>query len=116
MSLTSTMCKLFERMNKHWLGFRVEKEQWISRFQHGFRRGRSALNGVSTITTEIMWDLGDGESTLAPAVDIKVAFNSVLPGVLIQNLKELCIAAKVINNISFLANKTRLFFFRGSVS
>lgn len=89
-SLRSTMCKLFERMVQRRLEFRAEKEEWIPRFQCGFWTGSSALDYISTVTTEIMRGLGDSEPTMILAIDIKSAFNLVLPGVLFENLIVMC--------------------------
>lgn len=68
------------------------------------------MDCVSTVTTEIMRDLGDGEPTPTLAIDIKGAFNTVFPGVLIQNLKEFGVAATLINFIWFLTTQKRLCF------
>ena len=81
-SLTSSISKLFERMVHRRFEHRAEHRNWVPNFQFGFRRGRSALDAVAVVTTDISQAFGRGESVAAVSVDIKGAFNSVLSPIL----------------------------------
>ena len=61
-SLTSSVCKLFERMVHQRLKHQVEHSNWIPNYQFGFRRGtsamdrrgRSAMDAVAIVSTDIV--------------------------------------------------------------
>lgn len=75
------MGKLFERLVQRRLQFLAESGDWIPRYQFGFRRSRSALNCVASVTVDILRGFGDGEPTLAFAVVIKEAADGDEPRV-----------------------------------
>lgn len=85
-SVTSTMCRLYERLVQRRLEYLAERKDWIHSFQFGFRTVRSAMDCVATVTADILQGFGTGKSTLAFAIDIKDAFNSILPNFLIDNI------------------------------
>ena len=109
-SLTSSISKLFERMVHRRLEHRAEHRNWVPNFQFGFRRGRSALDAVAVVTTDISQAFGRGESVAAVSVDIKGAFNSVLPAVLSDQLRRLGLPSRILNFISYMTSKRELCF------
>ena len=63
-SLTS-LCKLFKRMVHRRLENQAEHCNWIPNYQFGFWMGRSDLNVVAMVTTNILQGFGCGESVVA---------------------------------------------------
>ena len=53
-SLTSSMSKLFERMVYRRLEHQAEHGNWVPHFHFGFRRGRSALDAVAMVSTDVI--------------------------------------------------------------
>ena len=70
-SLTSTFCKTFERLVEKRLEFLTENSSWIPANQSGFRRGRSSLDCVSCVVTDVLQGFVRAEGTLALALDLK---------------------------------------------
>ena len=52
--------------------------------QYGFRRGRSSLDCVAAVVCDFLSGFGSGESSYALALDLKGAFNAVLPAELFR--------------------------------
>ena len=109
-SLTSTLCKTFERLVQKRLEFLAENSSWIPANQFGFRRGRSSLDCVSCVVTDVLQGFGRAEGTLALALDLKGAFNAVLPGVLVRRLAGLGVPGRIVNFVNFLTTKRVLYF------
>lgn len=63
------------------------------------------MDCVAAIVTNIMMGFGGGRSTLSLALDLKRAFNAVLPGELISELKDLEIPGRILNFVSFIVKK-----------
>ena len=57
-SLSSSVCNLFERMVQRRLEYQAENCNWIQNYQFGFRRGRSAMDAVAMVTTDILQGFG----------------------------------------------------------
>lgn len=70
-SLSSTLCKLFERMVHKRLEHYIESRDAIPLNQYGFRRGRSTTDCVSALITDISFGFAKREHTIAVAVDLK---------------------------------------------
>ena len=83
-SLTSTLCKLFERLVQRRVEHLVEFGDCIPPNQYGFRRGRSSLDCVAAVVCDFLSGFGSGESSYALALDLKGAFNAVLPAELFR--------------------------------
>lgn len=115
-SLTSNVCKLFERLIQRRLEQFVEAADAIPRFQFGFRRGRSSLDCVATLVTDVHLGFAKGEHTFASALDIKGAFNNVSPLPIYRRLIELDAPSRITNFVSFLVSSRCLYFLPGSSS
>lgn len=112
-SLTSCVTKLFERMVQARLEHLSESNQWIPDFQFGFRRGRSSNSAAAVLVSDICRAFGRGESLLALALDIKGAFNSIIPQRVIQELMKVEAPPRIINFIGFLFSRRNLYFSLG---
>ena len=85
-SLTSALCKLFERLVQRRVEHMAEHGDWIPSNHYGFRRGRSSLDCVATVVCDFLAGFGAGQSSFALALHLKGAFNAVLPGELFAYL------------------------------
>ena len=65
---------------------------------------------MATVLCDILSGFGSGESSYALALDLKGAFNSVLPTELFRQLCDLRLPGRLLNFISFLTGKRHLFF------
>ena len=108
-SLTSTLCKLFERLVQRRVEHMAEHGDWIPPNQYGFRRGRSFLDCVAAVVCDVLSGFGAGQSSFALALDLKGAVNAVLPGELFRQLRDLGLPGRLINFISFLTARRNLF-------
>ena len=52
-ALTAVICKIMERMVTDRLVFKLEKEGWFTPKQSGFRRGRSTMDSVLSLESDI---------------------------------------------------------------
>ena len=109
-SLTSSVCKLFARIVHRRLEHQVEQYNWIPNYQFGFKRVRSAMDAVAMVTTDILQGFGCGESVAAVSVDIKGAFNSVLPTILSEQLGRSGLPSRIHNFINFITARRELCF------
>lgn len=53
MTMSSCVGKVFERMINKRLIWLAEKKGWFDCFQNGFRRGRSCVDNISRLVTDI---------------------------------------------------------------
>lgn len=109
-SLTSCVTKLFERLIQGRLEYLAETLGWVPDFQFGFRRGRSSLDAVALLVTDIYRAFGERKNLMALALDIKGAFNSIRPGKVIEELITLDAPTRIINFVGFLISARNLYF------
>lgn len=112
--LTSTLCKLFERIIHKRLEHFVERGNFIPKFQFGCRKGRSSTDCVATLTTDISQHFVAREHTVAHALDLKGAFNNVLPADILRTLIDIGASSWLVNFVSFLTESRNLFFGGGN--
>ena len=89
------------------LNFFLKSSNILSNSQFGFRRGRSCADNLAILATEIWSGFVAGEVTAGLFLDLKGAFPSVIPQILIEDLRELGIPwqiAKFIYNTNFSKN------------
>lgn len=109
-SLTSNMCKLFEKIVQKRLDHHVEYSDGIPMNQFGFKRGRSTTDCVSTFVTDVTKGFSKREHTFALAVDLKGAFSNILPSSIYNRIIELKVPARIVNFISFISSVKHLCF------
>ena len=109
-SLTSTLCKTFERLIQKRLKFLAESKSWIPANQFGFRRGHSSMDCIACLVTDILQGFGRAEVTLALTLDFKGAYNAVLPSVLISQLIGLGVSRRIVDFVNCLTKKRMLHF------
>ena len=89
----------------------AEFGDWIPPNQYGFRIGRSSLDCVTAVVCDFLSGFGSGESSYALALDLKGAFNAVLPAEFFRQPCDLRLPGRLLNFISFLTAKRHLFFY-----
>jgi len=76
-SLTSCLCKLFERILNYRLVWYLEKNHLLTDAQAGFRKHRSTEDQVTYITQQIEDSFQKKEHTVAVWIDLEKAFDKV---------------------------------------
>lgn len=98
-SLTSNICKLFERIvNKRLIWF-LEKTQKFSPQQFGFRSGRSTIDPIASLTTDILNGFRERRTTTTVFFDFEKAFDTISRNTIITNLKEMGVTGRMLNFI-----------------
>jgi exonuclease III/ribonuclease HI len=86
-SLTSTLCKLMERVINARLTWYLEKFSLLSNVQSGFRRHRSTIDQIARLQDAIVRQLGNEGYVMAVFIDLEKAFDMINKNVLMHKLK-----------------------------
>ncbi|XP_076387356.1 uncharacterized protein LOC143264373 [Megachile rotundata] len=103
-SLTSCICKLFERMVKLRLQWWCETSNILPDSQAGFRKARSCQDNIGSIILEANKSFMLDECTVVAFLDISAAFDSVHINTLIGKLADLGLAGNILH---FISNRIR---------
>ena len=76
-SLTSCICKLFERMVNHRLMWFLEKNIILCPEQSGFRKHRSTIDALTQLTCHIEKGFKEKKHTVAVFFDLEKAYDTV---------------------------------------
>ena len=68
------------------------------------------MDCIASVVADVRQSFRRAESTLALTLDLKGAFNEVLPGVLLHQLSELDVPGRIINFVNFLTTRRMLHF------
>ena len=98
-SLTSNICKLLEKMVNNRLIWFLEKSQKLSPQQYGFRPGRSTIDPIAALTTDILNGFKERKTTTAVFFDFEKAFDTISRQTIISNLKEIGVTGNMLNFI-----------------
>ena len=98
-SLTSCICKLFERMVSARLVWFLEKNAKFSPHQYGFRPGRCTMDPIAALTTDILDGFSDSKTTTAIFFDLEKAFDTISRHTIITNLTNMGVHGKILNFI-----------------
>lgn len=109
-SLTSALCKLLERLVHYRFEYLVKYIRWLPASQYGCRKTRSSMDCVAAVSTDILQAFNNNNLVLALSIDIKGAFNSVQPQILLQQLTELGVFSRIWNFINFFISSRHLYF------
>lgn len=91
----SCVRKHFESMLKNRLDFFFEKNKIIPDSQHGFRRGKSTIDSISTLFTIVKRNLMDDKITMVSLYDISGAFDNVDVNLLLRDLDNTAVSTKM---------------------
>lgn len=85
--MASCLCKLLERMVSSQLLWWLEHHQNIPGSYFGFRKGKSCADNLSILYGEIINASIKDRGTTAVFLDVKAAYENVLPDILNEKLK-----------------------------
>jgi len=103
-SLLSCLLKIMERMVYNRLQWHIESQHIISDNQFGFRPDRSCTDSLVIFSGDVHKGFACNVSTIGTFLDIKGAFDNVIPNILIQELESIGIPARIrmfIHNLLF---------------
>ena len=104
-SLTSCVCKLFEKLIKNRFQWWIEYHKLLPISQCGFRKGRSCTDNLVNLTLQVDEALSNNEEIFAAFLDVDSAFPSVNCDILITKLSKIGCSKNVINFIKFLTHE-----------
>ena len=93
-SLTSTMCKIMERLVTNRLQWFVEKNNLLSNNQSGFRKNRSTIDQILKLHDNILKKLKNKENVLAVFIDFERAYDMLHVPTLLKKLLNMGITGK----------------------
>uniref|UniRef100_A0A3Q2ZQ74 Reverse transcriptase domain-containing protein n=1 Tax=Kryptolebias marmoratus TaxID=37003 RepID=A0A3Q2ZQ74_KRYMA len=105
-ALTSNLCKIMEKMINNRIVHYLNKEGYLSKYQSGFRKGRSTSDPTIYLEYEIRKAQVNKESVVAVFFDIEKAYDMMWVEGLLIKLYKMGIKGKIFNWIKdFLANR-----------
>ena len=113
-SLTSSVCKVMERIMRKHVIHHLEETGFLNKNQHGFRSGMSCLTQLLEYLYELENALDDGDSIDTVYLDCSKAFDTVPHHHLLAKLQAAGIDGKVANWIEvFLTDRKQRVCIRG---
>jgi len=109
-SLLSCLLKIMEKMVYNRLQWHIEFQHIIPDNQFGFRPDRSCVDSLVLFSSDIHKGFASNSSTIAAFLDIKGAFDNVIPYILIQELESIGIPAQIRMFIYNLISDRSLHF------
>ena len=105
-SLTSCLGKLLEKIISRRLYAELEKRKLIPNSQSAFRKGRSTIDNIVELETEIREAIANKDVTTAVVMDIEKAYDSCWPYLVKKQLKEMGFKGNLPRIIaSFMENR-----------
>ena len=105
-ALTAVLCKIMERMVTDRLVYKLEKQGWFNPVQSGFRRGRSTMDSVICLDSDIKKAMINKEALVAIFLDIEKAYDMLWKEGLAIKLYDAGIRGRLLNWIQdFLKNR-----------
>lgn len=106
-AMSLVFSKITEHLIKNRIEWFVENRCILSPTQYGFRKGKSILDSLGILTTDIRLAFSRNESVLAAFLDITGAYDNVLLPILRQKMLQLRIPPKLTKlAISMLLDRT----------
>lgn len=104
-SLASCLCKVLERMISNRLNWYLEFFNLLPNSQFGFRRSKSCIDNLAFLQSNILLSFQKNQPALASFLDIKSAYDNVIPDILIQKLIKLGVSPNIL---AFIKNSIYL--------
>lgn len=98
-SLTSCLFKVMEKVIATRMQWWIKNNRILSRSQCGFRKGKSCHDNLALLSTEIQTGITLTQFTPCLFIDIKSAFDDLLPDLLVLTLRKLNIPERLIKFI-----------------
>lgn len=109
-SLASCVLKLMERMVKERLEWWCETSGILAKSQMGFRKGKSCSDNLSILVSDVQKNFYQKDVVTSLFLDVKGAYNDVVPEILVNDLIELSIPRKMVTFISQLILERKVLF------
>lgn len=94
-SLTSCLLKVLEKLILIRLNWWIESSGTLPSTQFGFRKKRSCSDNLGILATEIYNGFVSRQQTVCLFLDIREAFDNVIPNILISNLVGIGLSPKI---------------------
>ena len=98
-SLTSCICKLYERMVNNRLMWFLEKTKQLSPRQYGFRQNKTTIDPIGALTTDILNGFKDKKTTTAVFFDFEKAFDTISRQTILSNLMNMGVHGQMLQFI-----------------
>ena len=106
-SLTSTICKIMEKLITNRLQWFVEKNNLLSKNQSGFRKNKNTIDQILRLQDNILKKFKNREEVLAIFIDFERAYDMLHVPTLLKKLLNMGIIGKTYNWIvNFLSSRT----------
>ena len=106
-SLTSCICKVVERMVNTRLVWALEVRRFIISSQYGFCHGRSTVDVLAQLDTDIKVAFTRKEHTFVVFFDLQKAYDTTWRACIVQNLLSAGVGGRLLHFINnFLTNRT----------
>jgi len=106
-ALTSTLCKLMEKMVATRLRYRLETNKLFNTHQSGFRKNRSTIDHILRLADDAHKAVHNKQFTLAVMVDLEKAFDLVWHKGLLYKMEKLGFEGNILQFVSdFLSNRS----------
>lgn len=96
------LCKIAEHLVKNRLEWFIESNNFLTESQFGFRKGKSTMDSISILTTDIRIAFSSNAFVVAAFLDISAAYDNVVISILKRKLLDLkvpVILVKFIINV-----------------
>jgi len=109
-SLLSCLLKIMEKIVYNHLQWHIESQHIIPDNKFGFRSDRSCTDSLVIFSCDVHKGFACNSSTIEAFLDIKGAFDNVIPNILIQELESIGIPARIRIFIHNLISDRSLHF------
>lgn len=109
-TLLSCVVKILERMINECLIWLAENERWFDHMQNGFRQGRSCVDNLAKLITDIEISIETNENLLVAFLDIKSAYDNVRRDLLCDILNRKNCPSKIIKFVDDWMRDRRTLF------
>lgn len=96
-ALTSNMCKIMERMITSRLTYEIENRGLVTPHQSGFRKGRTTMDSLLCLESEIRKAQINKEVVIAVFIDVEKAYDMLWKEGLLIKLKNMGIRGRIYN-------------------
>lgn len=107
-ALSPILCKLAEHLVKNRLEWFIESNQLLSNSQFGFRKGKSTIDSISILTSDIHIAFSKNKIVLAAFLDIHSAYDNVNVSNLIKKMKDLNVPEILTKFVNFMLSERHI--------
>lgn len=108
-SMANCLCKVLERLIANRMNWFLEYYDLLPVSQFGFRAGRSCIDNLAILQANVASSLKVDRTLNSVFLDIKSAYDRVIPDILIQKLVDMGLAPKMIGFIQNNINNREVF-------